>query len=102
MDKTREFSPGITILIDEIEQKEFLEFDISLDYFSIDNIEKDDVSLVFSIEQDNKNLRWKTETSSQEVPAETPFKSPPNYRCFGSESTVIKVYVWNNGRKNSI
>ncbi len=99
MDKTREFSPGITILIDEIEQKEFLEFDISLDYFSIDNIEKDDVSLVFSIEQDNKNLRWENRDLFSRGSSRDTVQISTKLPAVLPESTVIKVYVWNNGRK---
>lgn len=100
MDASKEFSPGITVMEYEIEQKDFLEFDISLDYRSIDNIGKDEVLLIFSIQQGDNNLRyekkellssgtdWTTVQITSKIPAGLP------------ESTTFNVYVWNKDRKN--
>ncbi|MBW6534633.1 MAG: hypothetical protein K0B11_06465 [Mariniphaga sp.] len=100
MDETIEFSPGITVMEYEIEQIDFLDFDVSLDYRSNENIGKDEVLLIFSVGHDGNNLRyekkellttgtdWKTVQITSKIPADLP------------ESTSFNVYVWNKDRKN--
>jgi len=99
MDETREFSPGITVMEYEIEQNDFLEFDISLDYRSIDSIGKDEVLLIFSVEHDDNNLRYE---KKELLPSDTDWiyvqitsKIPAGL----PESTSFNVYVWNKDRK---
>ena len=99
LDETREFSPGITVMDYEIEQKDFLEFDISLGYRCAEDLGKDEVLLIFSIEHGDKNLRyekkellstgtdWTTIQFTSTIPAGLP------------ESTAFNVYVWNKDRK---
>ncbi|QGY43250.1 hypothetical protein GM418_06130 [Maribellus comscasis] len=99
LDERQEYGPGITIMSYEIKQKNTLEFNVRLDYRSEANLGKDEVLLIFSVENGTKNLRyekkeliaangnWSNLLLDIKIPADLP------------DSTAIKIYVWNKDRK---
>lgn len=100
MNSLQEYSPDIIFSISEIQRFEFLEFKLTLQFKALEPLVKDEALLVFSVENENTNLRyekedlvskdndWQSVTMNIKMPASIP------------ESSKIGIYVWNKDKKH--
>ena len=84
VDSLQLYSPGIELTRDVIERKEFLNFDVTLNYKSMNSVEKANVAFVFSIINEGKNIyyeskfldmadtQWKESKLNVTIPADIP------------------------------
>lgn len=99
MDETQEYANAVVVHANELIQKDILNFELSVDYYGLEEIKTDEVLLVLSIENEGKHLRyeridfitsneeWKKGIIESRVSATLP------------ASAIISVYVWNKDRK---
>lgn len=99
-DNTQEFGPALTIYPDVIRLHEVLEVTVTLRYKALDQLKPDETLLVFSIENEGKNLRYEkvdliadeNEWKQQQLIARIPANIPA--------SAKMVFYVWNKDKKN--
>lgn len=99
MAESDDYSPNLLVLASDIIQTDVLDFEISLQFHGIDELNKDEVLLVFSVENEGQVLRyekldlicavseWREILLKTRIPANLP------------ESTNIKMYIWNKNKK---
>jgi hypothetical protein len=95
------YSPTILVYMHELKQKDLFDFELNIQYKGGQIFESSDVLLVLSVENGKESLdyttfpllweqnenEWKNYTFSKRIAANLP------------ESAVIKIYVWNRGKK---
>jgi len=100
--KGEEYSPSLIIYLNELQQKDIFDAELSIQFKSEGKMDGKDVLLVFSVENGTEVLNynayplewgkdesdWKTTTFNTRFEADLP------------QSALIKVYVWNRGRKH--
>lgn len=99
MDETQEYANAVVVHANELIQKDILNFELSVDYYGLEEMKTDEVLLVLSIENEGKHLRyeridfitsneeWKKGIIESRISATLP------------ASAIISVYVWNKDRK---
>jgi hypothetical protein len=101
MKNNQEFSPNIIFPVNELKRYELLEFNLTLQFKTLEPILKDQVLLIFSVDNDNIHLRyekadlvstgtqdWQIQTMNIKMPASIP------------ESSKVGVYIWNKDKKH--
>ncbi len=96
-----EYSPSILVYMHELLQKDLFEFELNIQYKGEHIFEPTDVLMVLSVENGSEVLNYTTFPLMWEQ-NETEWKSA----VFGKridadlpESVVVKVYIWNRGKK---
>lgn len=102
IEKGEQYSPSIVIYLNELQQKDIFDAELSIRFKSRELIAGKEVLLVFSVENGKEVLHysafplewkkdesdWKTAVFNTRFPADFP------------ESASMKVYIWNRGQKH--
>jgi hypothetical protein len=99
MDETQEYANAVVVNVNELLQKDILNFELSVDYYGLEEIKADEVLLVLSIENEGKHLRYekidfiasKEEWKKGKIESRVSATLPP--------TAIISVYIWNKDRK---
>ncbi len=100
--KGEEYSATIVIYLNELQQKDIFDAELSIQFKSEEKMDGKDVLLVFSVENGTEvlhynafPLEWRNEDSDWETA-----RFNNRFAADLPQSAQIKVYVWNRGRKH--
>jgi hypothetical protein len=99
LDSTQEFSPNIVLNADVVKRYEILEVNVTLDYKALQDLNKNEMMLVFSAENDGKSLHYNT---ADLVSSDAGFQQLNlNVRMSANvpDGSRMLIYVWNSAKK---
>jgi hypothetical protein len=101
LDSSQDYSPTICLSPDVVKRYETLELEVTLDYKALQPLNKNEVLLVFSAENDGKSLHYECAdlvfSGSDWKRLQLNIKIPAN-----TQASKILAYIWNKDRKQML
>lgn len=100
LDSTQEYSPNLVLTPDLFEQKEMLDFSISVGYKAEQPLVKGQALLVLSIINEGKNIYYNSGYIISQGNIRDEFQIKTTIHADIPLASKILIYVWNKGRKH--